>query len=610
MKIIRLVFLGVICWAVLPLHVAGQNKQGNTTSSEVYADIPWTMIKLDASGKPNSIPVHFYVHDADVLGGTEQLMSITIQIKNATDLNYGPAIRFDTMPINSFRSLFSAKSVANTDLDVQAFDPTAFITSNSVTIDFISDTTSWPFTTYEEITGHIWFFTFNIPSSVLENYDSDIIDFRVYCELDWATDYETELRVFRTNEFPAIPNGWYRGDTHHHCIMTQNTAENGFDLPGTHDAAKLTGLSWITITDHSCDYDNYGVSMQGNWDILGDMVAEVNNSDTTFNFIRGMEVSVANSKGNTVHALIYPPSSNPFGMPYVADGRGDETQGPGVSVPMLLDSMGKYGGFCYAAHPYAEGDVLSIIVSGDVWNLSDPGFPANGQPHPSGGSVVCNDTTQDSDLLSSEPGYFMKNYLLGGEILNEYISMGTTDDPDNPWNTTGDGSVTPFAPLALTDDYHHTRRFKQNLDLVEFVWKKAMHARNTDDNIQNWKYHISAGSDAHGSYNFNNTDQFMGVYGIINDNAVGKLSTLVYCPNGMGVNGTGVLDALRSGHNVLSSGPILTMHIDSDGNPATAEVLPGDDIEIVYEDLLNYNVWFNAQTADLYGDITDIQLIA
>ena len=63
--------------------------------------------------------------------------------------------------------------------------------------------------------------------------------------------------------------------------------------------------------------------------------------------------------------------------------------------------------------------------------------------------------------------------------------------------------------------------------------------------------YYSAGTDAHGSFNYTNTDDvFLGAFTSydVHDNAVGKLSTLTYCPNGMGANGQHILSALKNGN--------------------------------------------------------------
>ena len=59
-------------------------KQTNTAFSEFYVDAPWRMKKFDENGDLNGIPVHFFLHDADlVLLMDIQIDNINIRIKNA-----------------------------------------------------------------------------------------------------------------------------------------------------------------------------------------------------------------------------------------------------------------------------------------------------------------------------------------------------------------------------------------------------------------------------------------------------------------------------------------------------------------------------------------------
>ena len=54
--------------------------------------------------------------------------------------------------------------------------------------------------------------------------------------------------------------------------------------------------------------------------------------------------------------------------------------------------------------------------------------------------------------------------------------------------------------------------------------------------------------------------------GYAEDNALGRLSTVVYAPAGMGPRGENVLRALRDGHTVGSNGPILIAGFDRNAN--------------------------------------------
>ena len=113
-----------------------------------------------------------------------------------------------------------------------------------------------------------------------------------------------------------------------------------------------------------------------------------------------MEMSVKNSEGKIVHALIYPSAEDPFSMPYMGDGGGD-SDATGVSLANLLDSLGNYDGICYAAHPFAELDKLPDLINGNVWNINDADFLVNGQAAPSNGTIICNNLAVNSDIYSN-----------------------------------------------------------------------------------------------------------------------------------------------------------------------------------------------------------------
>ena len=57
-----------------------------------------------------------------------------------------------------------------------------------------------------------------------------------------------------------------------------------------------------------------------------------------------------------------------------------------------------------------------------------------------------------------------------------------------------------------------------------------------------------------------------GINGYAEDNALGRISTVVYAPAGMGPRGENVLRALRDGRTVGSNGPLLVAGFDRNAN--------------------------------------------
>lgn len=573
-------------------------KQGNTPGAELYADAPYHMQKTDGLGDLNPVPIHVFAHGSAALGSNYELMNIVIKVKNASDNSFETTINFNDYTVEEFNDLFVNKSSYNADLDIQAFDESGAIKSPDYSIDFTSDSHALPPTTYVDITHDYWWFTILIPGEMLDGLN-DVIDFEVDFELDWEVDYQTYFRVFRQNsDYPVIDN-WYRGDVHYHGMYTQNDSEVGLPLDATKYMGKVCGLDWMTFTDHSCDYDNYGLGTHENWQSLGDEVAALNAEDDSFILIRAIEMTIKNSDNSQIHALTYPDPENPFGFPYVGDGDGDliETD---VTVDMFSDSLTLHNGFAYAAHPFSEGDELSFVIDGDVWNVGSEDFPQNGGEMPGGGGVICNDMSEDSDLFSSESDKLIKNNIVGGEIWNLCNDLMITSNEDNVWDVFNEGDD-DFYKLSVTDTEHHLTRFAHNRAVTEFIWKKGLETKNSNPDIQNWKFFMSAGSDAHGSFNYSTTDYFMDVQGQITDNAIGKLSTLAYCPDGMGTNGENVLFALKNGNTIMSSGPIVSLEIDTDHTNDTPEIIVGNDQVIDYSQLSSTSLTLNASNSAEYG---------
>ena len=579
-------------------------RQTNTFYAEFYADAPWRMKKTAASGNILGIPIHFFLHDADLEDFTTlSVDKINIQLKNANASSFGPVLTFNTIPDAVFKSYFSCLSPSDANLDIKQFSLNSFIASNTSTIDF-NEVSGW-FYDYVPIVNKYWYFTFNIPPSVLAGMNN-VIDILVtikYANTGWS-DNVIGLRVFRSDF--AIPSlsGYYRGDTHLHSMYTQNSAELGFSLRATKKAGTLIGLDWITTTDHTSDFDNYGISISSNWARIQSETQQLNSQDTSLIYIAGQELAANNSKGQLVHFLAYPNPASPYTFPFLGDGGGDLSS-TSVSVDNALFQMDLIGAFGYAAHPFAAGDKLSATVNGGIWNLGHPGFSANGNSFPiTGGNIICNDTASSSDVFSTQQGKLIKNALKGAQIWNVRNTLETTGDQLDPWDVDNNSSGF-FTPIDTSLYSGHIKRFRQGQEIVNFINQLGLSLKNQNPNYQNWKFNFSAGADAHGSFNSSNTGDFLGI-GTIDDNAVGKLTTAVYCPNGMGPSGKNILAALYKGRSSLSDGPLLVMGVSSDGANANNEIFMGDDVIINNADTANYYINFDYSTTPEFGDITDI----
>lgn len=584
-------------------------KQVNKTGSEIYADAPWRMKIRDSSGNIAGIPVHINIHDADVIGYNAELIGVSVYIKNASSAAFGTPILFNNYSDSAFLSLFSARSPNDAVMGIQSFDASLPVKSSTSTVSFTSDNCSWPDNcTYTDIISDKWYFTITIPPDKLIGLDS-IVDIKVYFDLNWQTDVSTMLRVFRYHEdMPQLDN-WYRGDTHFHTIYTSNSAEIGLSLQASKEAAKVVGLDWITTTDHSCDFDNYGISMPDNWQRLGNDVLACNQNDSSFIFIRAIEASVNNSNSDVIHFLAYPNDTFPLSMPYLGDGNGDISSTT-KTIDDILYTLSENGGFAYAAHPFAGGDKLSSLVDGGIWNISDSSFFPNNTAIPGNDVVICNTTTVPSDVYSTNiQQHLFKALIKGGEIWNSRYTMGTTDEYLNPWNVEYDSGTEAFAPYdTSTNKQYHMNRFLQNLEVTRFLNKKGLISKNSNPTLQSYRFYMTAGSDAHGSFNYSNTEFVMGLTGDINDNAIGKPSTLVYCPGGMGANGENILKALKNGRAILSDGPIISIGIDTlaNNNP---QFVSGDEAILTSAAYQNASISIKLKSTYEYGTINTAKLI-
>ncbi|OPZ98387.1 MAG: hypothetical protein BWY70_01238 [Bacteroidetes bacterium ADurb.Bin408] len=559
--IVASVFSQVECQIVL--------KQHNTVGSELYADAPYRILKYNNSGNLNSLPVHFYIHHSNSGIYNNELAFIDIKIKNAEDSVFTQLLTYNSLSNIAFNALLLHGSQGDPVFGVQDFWDSRPQKSSQHTIVFTRDLNLWlPPVPYVDIELPYFYFTFNIPGNSLAGFN-DVVDIEVTFGLDWNPDEYVYLRVNRSeNSFPRVTN-WYRGDVHFHGIFTQNDAENGLPLEASKYVAQQTGLDWITVTDHSCDFDNYGTSMQDNWNRLGQKIYELNNQDSSFILIRGLELSIKNSEDKTVHALIYPCDTAPYSLSYISDGGGD-VSGTILHINDAVDSLVIYNAFAYAAHPFAEKDELPFTVNGGSWNLNDNLFPEDGMPHPSLGTVISNNISLPSDVFENSALSLLKKNICGVEIWNYWKTLNSDENPYNPWNVMYEPQAVTFSTVPLSEPSHHIYRLIQNMDIYSSILRRGLIEKNTNGNLADWKFFLSGGSDAHGDFNYSNTSflSFAGInYDKVTDNSIGKINTLVYCPNGMGPYGTNILHALRNGHSVMSSGPVLTLSVYENGLP-------------------------------------------
>jgi len=394
--------------------------------------------------------------------------------------------------------------------------------------------------------------TLEVPLAAIRSYleqhyvggPYDNTDLKVsFHAVGWASqDFYLRARL-SAPPLPELP-GWYRGDMHYHSGYTNNPAERGHPLNVTRQVALAAGLNWIALTDHSTDLSEEDYAQE---------LREVQSyRDGRFLFIRGEEVTVSSNKPSgaaTVHMVALPSPEDPDrGFP---DSAGSSTViltgdgSPGSTPAPLKEALGRIassGGFVYAAHPF---DPISPLLKGGAWDLP-------------------------LDFLGVA-GKQLQAPLVGLEPWNRATAM-TADDARDPYCLHLDAD--PTACFQPDKDANQYARLEKG---IEIGWRPLLLAGlKTDGDAPPRKVFLAAGSDAHGDFNFEATMDALdliskpsrGLSGYAEDNALGKISTVVYCPFGMGRRGENVLAALRDGHIVLSNGPLLVagFHLRSGGS--------------------------------------------
>lgn len=411
-------------------------------------------------------------------------------------------------------------------------------------------------------------YTLQVPRATIENYlhqhylgsRFSTVNLKVTFRLDRWPSQSFYLRVrLDAPPWPHLAN-WYRGDPHVHSAYTDNPAERGHALEATRQAALDAGLDWAVLSDHSTDLNPERFAAE---------LDEVRKyRDARFVFIRGEEVTVASGKAallTTLHLLALPSPDDPdrgFGPTpadaVIATGDGSITS-PAMPLGDALDAIARAGGFAYAAHPF---DPISPLLRGGVWDV-------------------------DVDFLGPNPAKQdqLQKGLVGLEAWNR-ATTATADDPGDPYCIRRDADPARcFHPDAAQDQYARLEKG------IATGWQPLLQkglpasAEVAGGDAPSFKTFLAAGSDAHGDFNYESTLDAVDFLaapsrawsGYAEDNALGTLATVVYCPQGMGPRGENVLRALRQGASVLSNGPLLAAAFV----PGTAKDASLDDPQAV-----------------------------
>jgi 4-amino-4-deoxy-L-arabinose transferase-like glycosyltransferase len=403
----------------------------------------------------------------------------------------------------------------------------------------------------------------------------------------------TETRYLRVHVATAAypwPAGWYGGDMHCHTMYTNNTAESGAPVPALVRAAGAIGLSWIVLTDHSCDLDETGDgsfsyatthweytiqdqtginayyrvngSIGPTWDVLGAEVALW--SSASLRLARGVEMNLASidpaSSGKTLHCVVV---NDAYISSPLSGGLGERPVTP--SLPAGLAAIAG-SGFAYAAHPASD---LSAEWGGLDWGVN---------------GALWGDENLDTAL-----GY---DAFRGLETFNTRAALYSTDEA-NPWGDF-DAGVEPPDP------------YPNELLRGVLLWDADLAAGLSPLR----KSFLVGGSDAHGDFNYST---YLSLNSYATDNALGKAQTVAFVPGQPpGVPATSdILAAVRAGRCIATDGPFLEIGVDGNGDgdfTDPGDLMIGDDGTAVSVESTPLTVRW-ASTTD-FGQVVSVELVA
>ncbi len=345
------------------------------------------------------------------------------------------------------------------------------------------------------------------------------------CPFSWCWKVSRYFnRVTVGQPLPTLPN-WYRTDTHYHTRFTDNIFEFGGFMWMVQQSAEAVGLQVVCVTDHSTDikttFDEFG------WNQL---LAEADSlSDGTVLLIPGVEatgdadeINQAPGFENRIH-LVVSGLSRPILAPEECCSQ--NSSGQLWTLRQVMDSVAVQNAVAMAAHP---SRTFSVGYGGELTKWNDTNF----------------------DIAATYPQF------AGSEFYNERRSV--------------------FNNPVENDDFLYEYDWTPNPNW-EDVWNEGLAdffrlvQRHLNPNLR--MFGLAGGSDAHGDFGRKYTNQY-GITGkTVNDNAIGKVHTLVYSPTGL--NQTGILDGIRNRQMVMSDGPAFTVWVDADGNGITDGTVGG-----------------------------------
>ena len=182
------------------------------------------------------------------------------------------------------------------------------------------------------------------------------------------------LKIQILAEEPPKAPGFVAGEMHCHSHYSADHVEHGASPEVLQQAAKATGLDFVSCTDHAYDfayttedYTKEAESPLTRFDALHEEVRKLNQATDMPLMIAGEEVSAGNSKGENVHMTVLGPNGY---LPGLGDcGRNWLDNKPTFRIPKLLEMTTAH---CFAAHPMQPmGYLEKFIFRRGYWSPKD-----------------------------------------------------------------------------------------------------------------------------------------------------------------------------------------------------------------------------------------------
>ena len=345
---------------------------------------------------------------------------------------------------------------------------------------------------------------------------------------------------------------WYYGDTHYHSSYTNDIKEFGNPIPDTRAAGQSMGLDWLIVTDHSVDLDDKNPywldkGAESRWDDLGREVEAF--SDDGFRILRGEEVTALGQPGkqdDTLHMLV-------FGTHF-------QKMIPGAFAKqsLLAGVTAKLADFAREAYGHLFGPVYNLgDVLGGATEQGQAVAALKGRSVREQGALAF---AAHPTLLAQLPGSTwevedLRNPINGMQAWNirATVHAGPEQNPFEHWT-----------PAKTWEEGHN----KQGIDL----WAQMAQEKVE---LENPRFVLLAGTDAHGSFNYN-LAWWLDWNGVrADDNALGKVRTLLYLPYRdadaprRAPTEAEIVAAIGLGSCVITDGPVLNLGLAFNGERAT-----------------------------------------